>query len=619
MNTHITNLDIRKELNLNLKQFKNKISLIGLPFKDNYSYSEYESLKEFLAMPLNRSALKEIPYIQKGWYPFRLIGEEINIDSRSIRSVAETLNIELYSPIRSLLFISNSDKDILNSFLRTLNFDKLKIRLYLQEQTCIKKYGVSNPSQSLKAKEKISKKSTENAQERLSKAKITNLEKYGVENPFQSEVVKDKIIETNISKYGAKHINLTPKGKNQISKSRVTNNDKDKIDLEKTYGSLISLVELEYITFKDRTGITRALGKLNIETIRGKDNKKIYIKELDFNKLEDYYITTETTGTSFAEKEIVSFIKSIYKGDIIENSRKLLGGKEIDIYIPEYKVAIELNGIYWHSNALYIRKHPSLDKLEINRINNNLSKKHLEKTILCENLGIRLIQFWDIEWNNKKDICKSMIASSLGIYNNKFMARKLEIKEMSPIELNDMFDNNHIQGKTKQTRKGVGLFYKGECIQCLSFSNNCQSGKANTWELNRMVTKKNCQVVGGFSRLLKYGCKVFNINTLYSYISRRLFDGRGYKQSGFKIISTNKPQYYYIVKGKLEPRQYGMLKNFKKRNQFIKGKTENELAWENRIPRVYDCGNYKVEYIVETLVNQSHFNKNEEKILCIEK
>lgn len=53
--------------------------------------------------------------------------------------------------------------------------------------------------------------------------------------------------------------------------------------------------------------------------------------------------------TSKAEEEIVKFIKSIYDGPIEIHNRNILNGKEIDIYLPNKNIAIEFNGIYYHS------------------------------------------------------------------------------------------------------------------------------------------------------------------------------------------------------------------------------------------------------------------------------
>lgn len=57
-------------------------------------------------------------------------------------------------------------------------------------------------------------------------------------------------------------------------------------------------------------------------------------------------------GTSFAEKFIVHSLKqTLGNENVIERDRKLIG-KEIDILIPEYKIAIEYGSWYWHKNKL---------------------------------------------------------------------------------------------------------------------------------------------------------------------------------------------------------------------------------------------------------------------------
>jgi G:T-mismatch repair DNA endonuclease (very short patch repair protein) len=66
------------------------------------------------------------------------------------------------------------------------------------------------------------------------------------------------------------------------------------------------------------------------------------------------------------EREVYEFILSLYNKEIIRNDRTVLNGKELDIYLPDYNLAIEFNGLYWHSED-YVGKN-----------------YHLNKTIECE-------------------------------------------------------------------------------------------------------------------------------------------------------------------------------------------------------------------------------------------
>lgn len=48
------------------------------------------------------------------------------------------------------------------------------------------------------------------------------------------------------------------------------------------------------------------------------------------------------------EKELSDFCKQFYP-NLIENDRELIAPYELDIVIPELHLAIEFNGVYWHS------------------------------------------------------------------------------------------------------------------------------------------------------------------------------------------------------------------------------------------------------------------------------
>lgn len=80
------------------------------------------------------------------------------------------------------------------------------------------------------------------------------------------------------------------------------------------------------------------------------------------------------TGTSFVEQFIlIAFRRVLGQENVISRDRKTIG-LELDIYIPEKKIAIEPGSWFWHKDVM---------------------PKDTEKRIRCEKEGIRLITIYD--------------------------------------------------------------------------------------------------------------------------------------------------------------------------------------------------------------------------------
>ena len=69
-------------------------------------------------------------------------------------------------------------------------------------------------------------------------------------------------------------------------------------------------------------------------------------------KIHEYQKICHEHLTSYFENEITNFIKSIYEGEILNNVRNVIFPKELDIYIPQKKVAVECDGLYWHCDLM---------------------------------------------------------------------------------------------------------------------------------------------------------------------------------------------------------------------------------------------------------------------------
>ena len=155
---------------------------------------------------------------------------------------------------------------------------------------------------------------------------------------------------------------------------------------------------------------------------------------------------------SIAENEIYEYCKSLYP--LAEQSnRSMINPYELDIYIPEINVAIEYNGLLWHS-----------EKYKNDRY------YHLKKLNACKEKGIKLLQIFEDEYVNNKEIVFDKLKHILKKCENqpKIMGRKCEVKQISKKESEEFLNKYHIQGFAYSTYH-FGAFYNDELIAVMSF------------------------------------------------------------------------------------------------------------------------------------------------------
>lgn len=278
-------------------------------------------------------------------------------------------------------------------------------------------------------------------------------------------------------------------------------------------------------------------------------------------------------NVSKAEEEINSYIKSLNE-KVENNNREILDNHhELDIYLPDKNIAIEYDGLYWHCEL------------------NKDKYYHLNKTIQCENKGIRLIHIFEDEWLYKQNVWKSMLNNLLGKNNIRIFARKCLIKEVSGNESRIFLDENHLQGYCNSTYR-YGLYYNDKLVSLMTFGKTRHfiGNSSNQYELLRFCNKLNTTVVGGASKLLKHFIKEINPLSIVSYADRRWSNGYLYEKLGFKKYNISPPNYYYIIGDKRKNRY-----NFRKQILIKKygcpeNTSEHDFCLLNKWYRIYDCG-----------------------------
>ena len=275
------------------------------------------------------------------------------------------------------------------------------------------------------------------------------------------------------------------------------------------------------------------------------------------------------------ENEVYEFVHSLCD-DTINNDRNILDGKEIDIFVPSKSIGFECDGLRWH-NELHKDKN-----------------YHLDKTKSCKEKGIRLIHIFEDEWSEKKDIVKSRIRNLLGVTERTVYARKCTIREVPGAEALSFMDENHLQGKVP-SKYYYGLYNGDELVSLMSFGlkrkNLGSAVKEGEFELIRFCNRKDTNVVGGASKLLKYFLKNENPREITSYCDLRWSDGSLYEKLGFTLDHVSQPNYFYVVGNRRKNRF-----NFRKDRLISEGydasMTEHEIMLSRKIYRIYDCGNF---------------------------
>lgn len=282
------------------------------------------------------------------------------------------------------------------------------------------------------------------------------------------------------------------------------------------------------------------------------------------------------TIISKPHQEIINFIKSIYDGELIINTKQFIKF-ELDIVLPDLGFAIEFNGNWYHSHDN----------------TNHLSKYlHYIKASKARRSKIKLLQIFEYDWmiSKKRSIILSMISNTIGISSRVF-ARRCIIKKLSTSEQHKFFDNNHLYGK-KPATVAYGLYLNDEVVCAMSF----QDHKSH-WEVVRLATKIGLVVIGGASKLFKHFISLHNPELIRSYADRAISNGTVYYNLGFTCEGITKPGYKYFKNNKI----YSRIK-FQKHKlssilpHFDNSRTELQNMFDNGYRAIWDAGHLKFSW-----------------------
>jgi very-short-patch-repair endonuclease len=414
--------------------------------------------------------------------------------------------------------------------------------------------GLANPATYLKAKGKLQEKHGTNV---TNPGQIkSHIQNMTVNNPMFLEENKKKLKITFEEKYGKDRFNPGQRNCTDIQMEILT-------DINK-FSEIVK--GKSAVTVANETG-------LNHSTIMRRAHK--------FNLLDTMIYKPQ----SAMEHDLKIWLDS--KGiNYQRHNRSILPNNyELDFYFPQWNFAVELHGLFHHAELA----------------SNKDKTYHSLKYKGCQINNIQLLQIWQDEYWQHKEVVQSKILYLANLITNKIPARKCKLIPLNNIELERGFMNrNHIQGHADYRQWSLGAWFNDQLVSVMAFSN-----QMNRLELVRYATKIDSVASGLFSKMFKKSIEEFNFTgNIISLSDNRISNGRLYLNSGFSNLEELNPGYCYTNDYVTRIHRQGVMKNklIKKHNldpDIAKTMTEWELAQELGYDRLWDAGKIKWIYEIE--------------------
>lgn len=275
--------------------------------------------------------------------------------------------------------------------------------------------------------------------------------------------------------------------------------------------------------------------------------------------------------TSKYQNEIFEWVKTLSVD--VQQTRQVISPYEIDVFIPQKSFGIELNGLYWHSDRA------GADP-----------KKHQIKSDMAKMAGVRLLHIFEDEWRDKQNIVKSMIVHALGMSTSLY-ARSCVIDSNPHFDdVKQFLDQSHLDGSTNRIEKAFVLRYENEIVACMTLRKPFMHADGAI-EIARFCCKKNTNVVGGLSRLVKHAIiwsRENGFKKLMTYADQRLGQDSAYTKVGFVQLSDTSIRFWWTDLDK-------RFNRFKFRA--TTDQTQAQVAEAAGMTRIWGCKNSR--YVME--------------------
>ena len=282
---------------------------------------------------------------------------------------------------------------------------------------------------------------------------------------------------------------------------------------------------------------------------------------------------------SYLLQQVIDLLNS-YQVSYELNNRKILDGKELDIWISDMNLGIEINPVGVHSVDCSLR---------------DIAKTyHQDKSLLAREKGVGLVHIYDYD---------NLVSIGKWLFHNpvyKVGARQCSVKLVSESEARRFLNEYHLLGYSGGKVQYNGLYYNNTLVSLIGIGTNRY--EKNTFELVRYATHYDYAVSGGFMRLFKHICRSLPEGTAvisYMDLDKRKSPISIYDKSGFALLGVTQPSYCWISDDGLKHlSRYQTQKSKLIAAGFDGNLTEKEIMHSRHYKQVYGAGSLKFRYRV---------------------
>lgn len=450
--------------------------------------------------------------------------------------------------VKDVLYQAGIDADV--------DFYWKQHKKHVQKNTTVTLYGVTHTAMREEVQEK---------------RRATNRERYGADNPMGNLEIKEKLRKRILAEHGVEYtfMKRTQIPAWQKKVFQCLNQDPIWIKILKhicedagssfgpeMFGSVFPLSRRDFIISElSNDHVENLLRMWNEETgkrVKYPDNVLFrlpftfskswlrYYERLALLEVPELFYS----NLSVYEKKIEYFLNSVGVS-YLRNHKKTLHGLEMDFYIPDKHIGIEVNPNISHNSNLY-----ATEAVRSMFTSHKEPSYHYNKYKMAADEHITLIQLFenDLEPSTFEHITSKRLKSILLGYDEIYYARNVTVRETisekERKQARQFMDDHHSQGSSRAN--SYWIFEKdGRWLGTASFSPYHVKGCT---ELKRLCFGPGIQVIGGLSKLVNhYFRENKECTAVYSYSDNSMGNGSAYRAAGAEFIKETGPSLKFIA------------------------------------------------------------------------